>query len=211
MIRLGSFVFASTALLTAPALAADDGSYGRLEGDTSASVEVGASLASAPRARRGAGLTVRGRFTFLHSIGVVGQYDEGFEVAPFGRAAAGAIELRPLFLGRWARAMQQGPPRLDLFLDSTALTMGMYGAWPTGECPRCPDVGMEAGLGFEVPFLPRASTPYVGLRAAMRWSLLDRAATDPGAPVMGLFTLTFGYRRVFTTHLVDVTDQLDRR
>lgn len=193
------------------ARAEEDGSYGRLEHDTSVSVEVGASLAAAPRDRRGGGLTVRGRGTYLHSLGLVGQYDEGFGAAPFGRSAAGSIELRPLFLGRWARAMQQGPARLDLLIDSTALTMGLYGAWPiASDCRRCPDFGMEAGVGFEVPFFAQASGPYLGVRAAVRWSLLDRSADLPAPPATGLFTLTIGYRQLFMSHLADIADRLER-
>ena len=197
--------------LSWPQLARADGSYGRLEGDTSASVELGARIAAAPRPHRGAGLAARGRFLFLHSLGVVGQYDEGFGLAPFGRSASGSVELRPMFLARWASAMEGGPARADLIIDSIALTMGVYGTWPSpSDCLRCPDFGMESGVGFEVPFFAEASTPYVALRAAVRWTLVDRGSDLPSPPATGLFTLTIGYRQIFTTHLVDLADRLER-
>lgn len=205
--------------------ASDDGAYGRLDGDLSVSVEAGISEAVGPEPYAGEALATRLGLVYLQTVGIVGQWDEGLgvEALPMRRTFAGLVELRPLFWGRFSENMEQGPAFLDLFVDSFGLAVGMYGAWPRarfcggrgpgppGRPPPddgCPDYGMQAGIGFEIPLLPQASAPFIGLRGAMRWSLRDRTAAYDAPPVSGLLTLTLGYRHLFETHIVDASDRL---
>ena len=202
--------------------AADDGAYGRLDGDLSVSIEAGISEAFGAEPHRGEALATRAGLVYLQTVGIAVHYDEGLgvEALPMRRAVAGIVELRPLFWGRFSENMEQGPAFLDLFVDSFGIAVGMFGAWPqerfcggpggASGCPdcACPDYGMQAGLGFELPLLPRASAPFIGLRGAMRWSLRERSAAFDAPPVSGLLTLTLGYRHLFEAHLVDAADRL---
>jgi len=202
----------------------DDGAYGRLAGDLSLSVEAGVSEALGADPYRGEALSSRLGMFYVQTVGIAVQYDEGLgiEALPLRRAVAGVVELRPLFWGRFSENMEQGPATLDLLLDSFALNVGIFGAWPRSRfcssladdgapvagTTQCPDYGMQTGIGFELPLLPRASAPFIGLRAAMRWSLRDRSAAFDTPPVSGLLTLTIGYRHLFETHLVDAADRM---
>ena len=203
--------------------AADDGAYGRLSGDLGVSIEAGITEGLGAEPQAGEALATRLGLIYLQTVGIAFQYDEGLgvEALPMRRAIAGMVELRPLFWGRFSENMEQGPAFLDLFVDSFAIAVGMFGAWPrsrfcdaeaTSAAPPpgrgCPDYGMQAGLGFELPLLPRASAPFIGLRGAMRWSLRERSAAFDAPPISGLLTLTPGYRHLFETHIVDASDRL---
>jgi hypothetical protein len=212
---------------SAPGRAAADGAYGRLDGDLSVSIEAGISEALGEEPHAGEALATRAGLIYVQTVGLAVQYDEGLGVQalPMRRSVAGLVELRPLFWGRFSENLEQGPAFLDLFLDSFGIAVGMFGAWPQarfcgsappdpGAAPApgpdggCPDYGMQAGVGFELPLIGRASAPFIGLRGAMRWSLRDRSAAFEAPPVSGLLTLTLGYRHLFETHLVDAADRL---
>ncbi|MEZ4440317.1 MAG: hypothetical protein R3B72_14565 [Polyangiaceae bacterium] len=192
---------------------------GRLEGDLAVSIEAGVSEAVGPAPYQGEALALRAGLLYVQTVGLTLRYDEGLgvEALPMRRVVTGLVELRPLFWARFANDLERGPTWLDLFVDSTHVSLGLYDAFPQARyCPRsrgCQDVGMHLGLGVELPLLPRANAPFIGLRAALRWSLEDRSlarppGSDGGAPVTGLLTLTLGYRHLFETHLVDLGDEV---
>jgi hypothetical protein len=193
--------------------AASDGAYGRLEGDATLGAELGGSYLLAPAPARGPSLAVRASFVYLHTVGVAMQYDDllGSSEA-VARTLSGAVEIRPLFIGRFSRNLEQGPAHLDLLLDSFGLLLGAWGSFERdpGCGRRCGAHGMEFGAGIQVPFLPQASTPYLGLRAVVRWTLSDLDAAHPTPPPIGLLTLTVGYQQLFAIHLVDAADRIER-
>lgn len=222
-LRLLAASVTSVFTLGTPAAWADptDGAYGRFGGDLGLSLEAGVSEAIGAEPHRGEALALRAGALYVQTVGLAVQYDEGLGVdaLPMRRAVAGTVELRPLFWGRFTENLEQGPAVLDLWLDSLALSVGIFGAWPQrrfcdglAEAPvsRCPDYGMQLGLGFELPLIGDASAPFIGLRSALRWSLRERSAAFESPPVSGLLTLTLGYRHLFDTHLVDAADRLPR-
>ena len=197
--------------LGAPA-EAQDGSYGRLEGDGSFAVEAGTSATFGPEAQSGESLALRAAVFYVHTVGLVAFYDESFELAsqPTRRSFAGSIEVRPLFLGRFARNLEQGPAWVDLTVDSLALSMGMWGAFPQPRfCPPrdCPtDYGMQAGLGLDLPLWADADSLYVAFDANLRWNLSPTGDRPPPAVML---TLTLGYQHGFSFGLVDAGDGLE--
>jgi hypothetical protein len=215
IVTLGSVVCATPAHAQEDA----DGSYGRLEGDLTLSIEAGASAALRSGESASGSLAARAGTFYLHTVGLIVQYNDALELeeAPLARSIVGAIELRPLFLGRFAQDMERGPAHLDLFADSFGLGLGIYGSWqserqcvemPMGRLPRpCRDLGMELSVGAEIPFLGRANSPFVGLRAAVRWSLVDAPPLQQDLPPQLMLTLSFGYHHVLLVHLVDAGDR----
>jgi hypothetical protein len=204
----------------------DDGTYGRLEGDVSFSIEAGpaATVGENSGADASASLLMRAGVFYLHTVGLVGQYNEGFgnDAQLLRRSAMGAVELRPFLIGRFANDLEQGPAYADLLLDSVALSLGMYRSWNRDRfCANeraagaadavtpCDDFGMELGLGVEMSLLPHANTPFIGLRGAMNWSMAERSAAYATPHPSGTFALTLGYHHLVALHLVDASDRLD--
>ncbi len=208
----------AVAVLSAPAAAAaDDGVYGRLDGDLALSLELGISEAlrfdgGGDGAAWGESLAARFGVHYLQTVVLYAHYNDalGVEAQPLARALSGGVELRPLFLGRWGQGLERGPAHLDLLLDSIGLGLGVYGAWlrPSDCGAGCPDHGMETSLGFELPLLPQANTPFIALRGAVRWSLRAPQTMEAMPSPTGLLTLSLGYHHLFETHLVDAGDRL---
>jgi len=210
----GSCVVAT--VLGCPAVAAGaDGAYGRLDGDLGLAVAVGVS-----EAFPGESLAARGGALYLQSAGIFVQYDDGLGMAaqPMARSLVAGLEVRPLFLGRFASDLEQGPAVLDLWLDSWSLGLGVLHVWGGDDCGAAPDdpapervcggFGMEGSTGFELPLLPRHDGPFVGLRLALRWpGDTGSAAVEAPGPTT-LVTLTLGYRHLLDVHLVDAADRL---
>jgi len=188
-----------------------DGAYGRLRGDGSFAVEVGTSATIGPKAFAGESLALRSSLFYLRTVGLVASYDESFELVsqPTRRSFAGALEIRPLFLGRFARDLERGPAWMDLTLDSLAISMGVWGGLPRRRfCPPrdCPvDYGMQAGLGLDLPLWADADSLYVAFDANLRWALSGPSDLPPPALVL---TLTLGYQHGFSMGLVDAGDGL---
>jgi hypothetical protein len=202
----------ATWMAPARSAAAEDGVYGRFDGDAMAAVEVGGSFAIADAAARGPGLTGRLGFFFVQTLGVTVQYDDRLGSADaVARSLLGAVEIRPLFLSRFTQGLQRGPARLDLFIDSFGLALGAWTQWE--RAPDCADDcqahGMELSLGAEVPFLPQVSSPYLAIRGGVRWALSDLEAGGSPPAVSGTLTLTLGYHHVFAIHLVDAGDRFE--
>lgn len=154
-----------------------DGVYGRMDGSLAWSAALGAELEQGePRAA----LRVAGHYLWV--AGGYARYSDGFGSGsdrPL-RVTSLGVDVRPLFLPRFAQNWEQGPPRLDLLLDSISLTAGAYFAQPrSGSFGE--ERGFELGVGFALPLVPHAAGPWLEARAERR------VAND--APDAWLFTL----------------------
>ena len=121
------------------------------------------------------------------------------------------IEVRPLFMGRFATDNERGPAHLDLFLDSVGLQLGVvWAAPPDGALRGIP--GLDLGVGFDVPFLPQAEGLHVGVLGVGRFVAGDLGVRGEreldGAGSFVLFTLS--WHEIVDAGLVDVGDALTR-
>jgi hypothetical protein len=213
---LANWAFASAlglALVALPreARAADepDTSYGRIEGDFSASVGVGATFG--PRAPRAAADL---RLRYIQTAGIFVTYEDGPLVGSSSdprRAFAAGVELRPLFLARWLQGLETGMGHLDLTIDSLALELGAVFVEPPGRS-FASRPGLQAGIGLQVPILPKASGPVIGVHGGARWSDATLAGNDIQGPSdRSLFLLvTVAWQQVFGAHIVDLGDRAPR-
>lgn len=162
-------------------LPGSDGVYGRLDGSLALAANVGAELEDGePRAA----LRVTGHYLWI--AGGYARYSDAFGKADRRptRVASFGVDLRPLFLPRFARNWEQGPALLDLSLDSLSLSAGAY----FSQAPARDfgdGRGFEMGLGFGVPLAGSASGPWLDLRAERRFA--DRGESA------WLFTLGVGF------------------
>jgi hypothetical protein len=175
--KRGTLAAASTllALLLARSAAAHwpppqegDGVYGRLGGNTDASLKLG-GLISHSRLSGSVGASAH----YYSLLGITGDYSESLaDDARQLRSFSAGTELRPLFLPRWLLGHERGPAWLDLTLDSVCVGFGAYFGQVAepGENTR----GVWTSLGLGVPVIGRASGPWIELRALRRWP-------DPGA------------------------------
>lgn len=194
-------------LAAGPAAAADakDSAYGRVDGDLALAFGAGATLG--PRAPRA---TADLRFRYMQTAGIFGTYEDGPLVGSAAeprRAVAAGVELRPLFLARWLRGWESGKPYLDLTIDSLALELGAVFVQPEGARVGAKP-GLQAGLGLEVPFFPRASGLFLGLHGGVRWSdtvLGGSAVTGPSDRALYL-AISVSWQQIFGAHVVDVGD-----
>lgn len=204
VVALGLAGLAGTARAAGP-----DTSYGRIDGDLSGSLGVGATFG--PREPRAA---VDLRLRYLWTAGVFATYEDAPLIGAASdprRVFATGIELRPLFLVRWLQGLEIGQPHLDLTIDSFALELGAAFVQPPGR-PFGSRPGLQAGLGLQVPVLPNATGPVIGIHGGARWS--DAALS--GADIVGpsdrsLYLLvTVAWQQVFGAHVVDLGDRAPR-
>lgn len=181
-----------------------DGAYGRLDGDLLFTGAAGAGLElGGPQIMTGVALS------YLSTAGLYARYADalGQSDARFARSVAAGLELRPLFLGRYALDLEQGPAHLDLFLDSLSFCVGAvwaddartgFGATP----------GLEVALGLSFPILPEGSGPFLGVAGVARWhdrdlsGVLERDLLERGSMLL----LTVAWHQIFDAGLVDVRD-----
>jgi hypothetical protein len=153
---------------------------------------------------------------YLHTVGLYGQYDDrvGSHAPRLARSLAFGIEVRPLFLPRFASDLEQGPAWLDLWADSLGLDLGVVAAAvPGDDCAEpsqpCWHPGLQLGFGMELPLLARAQGPFVGLRGALRWPT-ERISSEQERSPLGrpsaTLSLSLGYRLLLRAHLVDAGD-----
>lgn len=192
---------------SAPALGADDGVYGRLDGDLELRVAGGAAFA-----KGGPALAASVAALYLGTAGIYAHYTDalGSDAPIVERSIAAGLHLQPLFLARYATDAERGPAYLDLVLDSFGFEIGAFwDAAPNG--PLRPDAGLDVALTAALPILPRATGPWIGVRAALRWRAHDLTlpkgdVADRGA----VLSLTLGWHHVLRTHLVDAGDRRRR-
>lgn len=201
-----SLAFASALTVLAATSAAhaapNDGVYGRLDGDLGLSLGAGVGVA-----KGGALAALLGRAIFLDSVGMYASYVDALDAErSLSRSFSVGVELRPLFLARWANGLETGPATLDLAIDSLALDIGAFWSSPArSSSPSTP--GLEIASGFEVPLLGRASGPWVGIRGALRWKASDFAGTGGNASERGAIAmLTFSWQGRVTSRIADAGD-----
>jgi hypothetical protein len=158
-----------------------DGVYGRLDGSLTLGASLGGELeASDPRG------VLKLSAHYLWTAGVYARYSDalgGSSERP-ARVASLGVDLRPLFLPRFALDNEQGPAILDLTLDSLSLSAGAYFAEPLGKSFG-DERGFEAGLGFGVPLCGEARGAWLEARAERRFA--DRGDNA------WLFTVSLAY------------------
>jgi len=218
---LGIWMLASLALFASRAARAEgavraegargpDTSYGRIDGDLSLALGLGATLGpTSPRA------TADVRFRYLDTVGAFATYEDGPLVGSDPeprRVVALGVEVRPLFIARWLQGLEFGTPHLDLAVDSFGLELGAFFAEPHGDTFGSRR-GLQAGLGVELPILARAKGLWIGLHGGVRWS--DAALA--GSPVLGpadramYLAMTVSWHVFFGAHVVDLFDRRPER
>jgi hypothetical protein len=136
--------------------------YGRFHGDTDLSLKLG-GLISDSRLAGSVGASAH----YYSMLGVTGDYSESLVTdALHTRSFSLGMELRPLFLPRWALDLERGPAWLDLTLDSAC--MG-FGAYFTDAGTELADTrGAWLSLGRGIPVLGNATGPWLELRLLRR-------------------------------------------
>jgi hypothetical protein len=166
------------------ALADVDAAYGRLNGDVAIAASAGMA-AGATTPRFDGDLRLR----YLQTAGLFGTVEAGD-----GSLLATGIELRPLFVSRWALGNELGNPPLDMLIDSAALELGVAFLHPGG------GRALQASVGLELPLFPTATGPFVGVHAGARWN--EDALAGNGAAA-GFVAISLGWQQIFTGHVVD--------
>lgn len=184
----------------------EDTSYGRLEGDLSASAGVGAAFGP-----RGPRASIDLRLRYLWTAGLFFTYEDGpfwSSAAEPRRAFALGAEIRPFFLSRWANGFEIGNPWLDLFVDSIGLELGAVFVEPAGR-PFGKNPGLQAGLGVQIPILPNATGPILGVHGGGRWSTASLAGdtVDAAGDRSAYLLVTLAWQQVFGAHIVDLGDR----
>jgi hypothetical protein len=140
-----------------------DGVYGRFDGDLFVSLGAGVELGGGARA---GGV---GRALLFQTLGLALGYGQAVsDAAELERVAFVGLELRPLFLPRFAWNLEGAGALIDLTLDSLALGAGACFASESGES-QAAVLEFSAGLG--VPLLLTARGPWLEARAALRPAL----------------------------------------
>jgi hypothetical protein len=149
---------------TPSAQSAPDGVYDRFDGDLDLGFAVGAELGSVGRVAPA--LRASAHYFSIAGVYLSGRIKTGADSAPslFGAG----VDLRPLFVPRWAKGYETGPDLLDLTLDSISLSIGAF--W-SEHASRSPDsnTGFDAELGFGLPLFATASGPWLEARGALRY------------------------------------------
>lgn len=208
-----SFAVATAALRVAEGSARADGgvdpSYGRVEGDLTLVVGLGATVAEGGSRPEGE-LRVR----YLESVGLFGTVEDAPLVGASSeprRVLVGGLEVRPLFLYRWLQGHETQRAWLDLAVDSFGIELGAVGMQPAGT-GFASDLGVQAGLAFEVPILPDATGPWVGLHGGLRWSeaALTTGSVHGSDDRSAFLSITLAWHQVVVAHVVDVGDEAPR-
>jgi hypothetical protein len=180
----------ATARVHAPS-PGSDGVYGRLDGSVAISAGLGAELeGQQPRGQ------LRLAAHYWWTAGIYARYSDAFGTAErhAGRVVSFGVDVRPLFLPRFALDSEQGPALWDLTLDSLSLSAGAYLASPP---PRPRELeplprqhfgderGFETGLGLAAPLFGSARGLWLDARAERRFA--DRG------PSAWLFTLGLSF------------------
>ncbi len=194
--------------LVAPALAfaaEGDGAYGRYDGDLDLRIGAGVAIN-----REGPALAAHASALLLSSAGLYVHYVDAFDdTRVTTRSIAAGFVIEPLFLARTAFNLQFGHSRGDLLLDSFAIGLGAYWAFPTAPTNPLKEPGLEFSLGFGIPLFASATGPVLGVRGALRASSAAMSGADK-LDVMeqgAMVSITLTWRHLVTSHLADTHDR----
>lgn len=142
-----------------------DGVYDRFDGDLDLGLGLGAELGSAGNPAP----VVRGTAHYFSIAGLyaAGRFKAGGDSAP--TLFDLGVDVRPLFVPRWAKGYETGPAFFDLTLDSLSLSLGAFWSAKSEAGARDRERGFEAGLGFGLPLLARAAGPWLEARGVLRY------------------------------------------
>jgi hypothetical protein len=204
----GGFVLALSLLAFPTNALADGGADGRLDGDLDLSAGAGAAMTVTAPA-----LALRLAATYVSTAGVYAGYADtlGARGAPFDRAIAAGITLKPVFWARFAYALETGSPRLDLLLDSFIFEIGPVWSAPPGlAIDGAPGLEVAAGIGF--PVLASATGPFVELRGALRYRRrdLDGSVRSDVGERGAMVSLTLSWHQIVNLHIADAGDRAIR-
>ncbi len=141
-----------------------DGVYGRFDGDLVYGLYVGGRLGTA---NAGA---LQGSLHDFSSIGLVGTltHDLGADTAERFSLSV-ELDIRPLFLPRWALDLEHGPAWLDLLIDSVGIGIGGYWGSPLGG--EFGDTkGVLGSLSLGLPLMAQAEGLWLRARGARRFN-----------------------------------------
>jgi hypothetical protein len=143
-----------------------DGVYGRFDGDLD--VALGAGVEADHDDTRGA---LRLELLYFSMLGVYGGYSDalGAKGATLQRLAAVGVDVRPAFVPRWSKNMEQGPGFFDLTVDSIGLGIGAFWAEPAGRSFG-ERRGLELAAGFGLPLFGRVNGPWLEARGLLRFA-----------------------------------------
>lgn len=209
--KTATFAVVLALVLLTPALAHatdDDGAYGRYDGDLDLRIGAGVGLM-----QEGPALSAFASAMLLSSAGVYVHYADAFDdTRRVPRSISTGLVIEPMFLARTAFNLQIGNGRLDLAIDSFAIGLGAYWTIPRQPTNPLNDPGLEFSLGFGLPFLPSASGPLLGFRAALRATPAAMAGRQTfGLMEQGAYlSITLAWRQLVSAHLVDARDRAVR-
>jgi len=153
-------------------LPGSDGVYGRFDGRLELALAAGGEI-EAGHGRASLRLSAH----YLSTAGAYVRYADAFAAHDdFSRRLVSiGIDLKPLFLPRFARDYERGPATLDLLLDSISLNAGAYFAGRrTSGSER--ERGFEAGLGLGLPLCGHVRGLWLEARGERRFA--DHGASD---------------------------------
>lgn len=144
--------------------ASGDGVYDRFDGDLDLGLALGAEFGSAGQVAPA--LRASAHYFSIAGVYAAGRIKAGDESAPslFGMG----VDLRPLFVPRWAKGYETGSGLFDLTLDSLSLSLGAFWARRPAHAPE-PKRGFDLQLGFGIPLLATAAGPWLEARGALRY------------------------------------------
>jgi hypothetical protein len=177
-----------------------DGAYGRFAGRLEAGVGLGTEFNTQTPL-----LAARFTLHYFSTAGVYVMYATSFNDSPPAPTSASrlgpprattdtpnrlsaGVDLRPLFLPRFAQDYEQGPAFLDLTIDSMSLAVGVF--WQQAPDGNFGDVrGLEASIGGGIPLFAKASGLWIRFRGFGRW---QTDVVVPASPEWtGLALLTY--------------------
>jgi hypothetical protein len=126
------------------------------------------------------------------------------------RSIAAGLVIQPLFLARFASDWEHGPARLDLFVDSIALSVGTFWHAPRGGSLGA-DPGLELAVALGFPLLADATGPFLDVRAAVRWRATDLHPLTAQGDILdrgALLSITLAWHHVVPAHIVDAGDRV---
>ncbi len=164
LLAFSSLAWSTTALAQVdgvrPLSSQGDGVYGRFDGDVDFGVGLG--LRAGPDA---VGPSARISLHYLQSLGLVGQFTWPSTGQKERWEAALGLDIRPLFLPRWALDLEQGPAFADLLLDSLSVSVGPVFTY----YDHSPRTGFGLDLGAALPLNGHAHGFWLHLRGGPQW------------------------------------------